>query len=115
MECFAKLMPVLIRVLSMAFKLQQQQQQKQPPASAPGPGIPEGSVLGRYEELGKAVLGDKAGFWAVATTQFILLVGLMVTYMVTAGQSLQAASNPNCNDHTMQVRLLTKPIDCPSS
>ncbi len=57
----------------------------------------------RYEELGKAVLGEKWGFWAVATTQFVLLVGLMVTYMVTAGQSLQAASNPDCNDHTMQV------------
>ncbi|KAK9831112.1 hypothetical protein WJX74_003668 [Apatococcus lobatus] len=63
----------------------------------------DGHRHNRYEELGKAVLGERAGFWAVATTQFILLVGLMVTYMVTAGQSLQAASNPNCNDHTMQA------------
>ena len=62
-----------------------------------------------YEELGKAVLGEKLGFWAVATTQFVLLVGLMVTYMVTAGQSLQAATNPMCNDHTMQVRCCLLP------
>ena len=64
---------------------------------------PNCTLAARYEELGKAVLGEWAGFWVVATTQFILLVGLMVTYMVTAGQSLQAAANPNCNDHTMQV------------
>ncbi len=57
--------------------------------------------------MGKAVLGDRVGFWVVATTQFVLLVGLMVTYMVTAGQSLQAATNPQCNDHTMQVQFLT--------
>ena len=75
--------------------------------AAAGP-FPNCTVAARYEELGKAVLGERVGFWAVATTQFILLVGLMVTYMVTAGQSLQAASNPNCNDHTMQVCLSMK-------
>ena len=42
---------------------------------------------GAPEPWGRA--GPRAGFWAVVPFQFSVLLGLDITYMVTAGQSLQ--------------------------
>ena len=51
----------------------------------------------RYRDLGRAVLGPH-GAWAVVPFQWSVLIGLAVTYNVTAGQSLQAIGSTACNE-----------------
>ncbi|KAK9815636.1 hypothetical protein WJX72_007252 [[Myrmecia] bisecta] len=53
----------------------------------------------RYQDLGKAVFGKRWGAWAIVPSQFSVMIGLAVTYTVTAGQSLQAIHDTDCNDH----------------
>ncbi len=48
-----------------------------------------GRRLNTYREVAEAVWGPMLGKWAVLPVQFTLMVGLCVTYSVTAGQSLK--------------------------
>ncbi|KAL3147305.1 hypothetical protein ABBQ32_002791 [Trebouxia sp. C0010 RCD-2024] len=49
-----------------------------------------GKRMNRYHELGQYAFGKRAGLWAVIPFQLIVMVGLGITYSVTAGKSLQA-------------------------
>lgn len=40
--------------------------------------------------------GSKKGFWAVVPVQYTLMVGLCITYAVTAGQSLKGIASADC-------------------
>ncbi|KAL4421336.1 hypothetical protein ABPG75_010627 [Micractinium tetrahymenae] len=44
----------------------------------------------RYRELAQAVLGPKAGTWAVLPFQFTVNIGTCVVYQVVSGQALQS-------------------------
>lgn len=49
-----------------------------------------GKRMNRYHELGQFAFGPKLGLWIVIPFQLIVMVGLGITYSVTAGKSLQA-------------------------
>ncbi|DBA74512.1 TPA: hypothetical protein ACH3X2_000973 [Trebouxia sp. C0005] len=49
-----------------------------------------GKRMNRYHELGQYAFGQRAGLWAVVPFQLIVMIGLGITYSVTAGKSLQA-------------------------
>eukprot|EP01026_Neomeris_dumetosa_P050426 TRINITY_DN4421_c0_g1_i8.p2 TRINITY_DN4421_c0_g1~~TRINITY_DN4421_c0_g1_i8.p2 ORF type:complete len:251 (-),score=14.82 TRINITY_DN4421_c0_g1_i8:5-757(-) len=55
-----------------------------------------GKRFNRYRDLGQAILGDKLGLWVIVPFQFIVLIGLDITYMVTAGESLWAVQREVC-------------------
>ncbi len=55
-----------------------------------------GRRLNSYRELGQAAWGARAGWWAVVPVQTTLMVGLCVTYTVTAAQSLKGAASAEC-------------------
>ena len=61
------------------------------------PGADKHPHVCRYRDLGRAVLGPH-GAWAVVPFQWSVLIGLAVTYNVTAGQSLQAIGSTACNE-----------------
>lgn len=52
--------------------------------------------LNTYREIGEAVLGPRAGKWAVLPVQYSLMVGLCITYAVTAGQSFKGIASSDC-------------------
>jgi amino acid permease len=58
---------------------------------------PSGRRHNTYREIGEAVWGRRAGWWAVAPVQYTLMVGLCVTYSVTAGQSMKGVASAECD------------------
>jgi len=56
-----------------------------------------GVRLNTYREIGEAVWGPRTGRWAVASVQYTLMIGLCITYSVTAGQSLKGIISGECS------------------
>eukprot|EP00884_Botryococcus_braunii_P012819 jgi/Botrbrau1/21538/Bobra.174_2s0041.1 len=55
-----------------------------------------GHRYSRYRDLGVAILGKRLGLWVVVPFQFSVMIGLAITYTVTAGESLLAVSSSQC-------------------
>lgn len=53
--------------------------------------------LNTYRAIGEYIWGPKWGTLAVAPVQFSLMIGLCVTYSVTAGQSLRGVADSQCD------------------
>ena len=66
----------------------------------------DGSVrLNTYREIGQYVWGERRGWWAVAPVQFLLMMGLCITYTVTAGQSVKGIVSSDCSGVDCQEGL----------
>ncbi|KAI3427219.1 hypothetical protein D9Q98_007154 [Chlorella vulgaris] len=63
---------------------------------------PNGDRLNTYRAMGAEILGHRRGKYLVATVQFTLMVGLCITYSVTAGQSLKGMVSNDCNGKDCQ-------------
>lgn len=53
--------------------------------------------LNTYRELGTAIWGKTLGWWAIAPVQYTLMVGLCITYSVTAGLALKGIASSECD------------------
>eukprot|EP01023_Acetabularia_acetabulum_P058183 TRINITY_DN6838_c0_g2_i3.p1 TRINITY_DN6838_c0_g2~~TRINITY_DN6838_c0_g2_i3.p1 ORF type:complete len:488 (-),score=64.93 TRINITY_DN6838_c0_g2_i3:164-1549(-) len=60
----------------------------------------KGTRFSRYRDLGAAILGERGGALIIVPFQFIVLVGLDITYMVTAGQSMMTVQREVCAGDT---------------
>eukprot|EP00887_Chlorella_sp_A99_P007119 scaffold2.g7119.t1 len=58
---------------------------------------PQGVRLNTYREMGEMILGPRMGKYLVGTIQYTLMVGLCITYSVTAGQSLKGIASDDCS------------------
>ncbi|KAL4442421.1 hypothetical protein ABPG77_005005 [Micractinium sp. CCAP 211/92] len=63
---------------------------------------PSGERLNTYREMGEALLGPRKGRLLVACVQYTLMLGLCITYSVTAGQSLKGVASDDCNGKDCQ-------------
>eukprot|EP01025_Chloroclados_australasicus_P061871 TRINITY_DN8126_c0_g2_i1.p1 TRINITY_DN8126_c0_g2~~TRINITY_DN8126_c0_g2_i1.p1 ORF type:complete len:450 (-),score=25.83 TRINITY_DN8126_c0_g2_i1:237-1586(-) len=60
----------------------------------------KGTRFSRYRDLGQAILGERRGKLVIIPFQFIVLVGLDITYMVTAGESMQTVQREVCQSQS---------------
>lgn len=63
---------------------------------------PNGERLNTYREMGEAILGPRKGRLLVGCVQYTLMVGLCITYSVTAGQSLKGMASNECSGKDCQ-------------
>eukprot|EP01025_Chloroclados_australasicus_P041097 TRINITY_DN4331_c0_g1_i1.p1 TRINITY_DN4331_c0_g1~~TRINITY_DN4331_c0_g1_i1.p1 ORF type:complete len:429 (-),score=21.23 TRINITY_DN4331_c0_g1_i1:914-2200(-) len=55
-----------------------------------------GKRFSRYRDLGQAILGDRWGKWIIIIFQTIVLVGMDITYVITAADSMMKVQTEIC-------------------